>query len=263
MLNYLLPITTAFLALLYLLKDWDAHRKSWRRVAVLCVIIAIGIGGTVNNYYAEKRYQLDQEKIAGLQKAVETANKNQEDNTKQFVDAFGKLSQKVADLQTEVSTAGLQKTADQLKAELAATQKALIQPKAILAFTFAKSWIDLPAIRKVTLPVKNDIVHVEFTVMNETDTTALDGELTIIICDDCKFASEPPLFVKLPGQRDTHRILKFDRIFAKTELKILSADIQVPSHIDAIEFGVVYRCKNCIIPEPKANAGIIVLDRKG
>ena len=197
MLNYLLPITTAFLAFLYLLKDWDAHKKSWRRVAVLCLIIAIGIGGAVNNYYAEERYRRDQEKIAGLQKAVETANKSQEDNTKQFVDAFGKSSQKVADLQTEVSTAGLQKTADQLKTELAATQKALIQPKAILTFTFAKPRNDAPAIRKVVLPVKNDIVHVEFTVENETDTPALDGELTIIISDNCKFTSEPPHFRKL------------------------------------------------------------------
>jgi hypothetical protein len=113
--NYALPIAAAFLALLMLAKDWDAHRTSWRRVAVLGLIIATGIGGAINNHYTKKKsdaqHQLDQNQIAGLQKAIDTANKNQQDNTEQFVDAFGKLFQKVSDLQTQVKTADLRKQA--------------------------------------------------------------------------------------------------------------------------------------------------------
>src|SRR5260370_14289159 len=113
--NYILPISAAFLALLQLAKDWGAHKTSWRRVTVLVLIVAIGLGGAINSYYTDRKSAVqhlsDQNQIAGLQRAVETANKNEQENTKEIVNAFGKLSQKVSDLQTQMSTAGLRKEA--------------------------------------------------------------------------------------------------------------------------------------------------------
>lgn len=229
------------------------------------VIILTGIGGAINNRIRdeETRTQTDRLRgqIDGLRESVETAYKSQQDTTKQFLEAFNEASQKLSNLQTQVRTAGLQKEADRLKAELEATRKALIPPKAALTFTFERPRADDPILRTVTLPVKNDVVHAQFTVRNDTDVAALNGELTLIICDACKFAAEPPLFAKLPGQPDTQRNYKFDRLLPKTELRTLSADIKVPPNTSAVELTVSYRCVNCIVPEPKANTGIILLSR--
>ena len=265
MLTYAINIATIFLALLYLAKDWESHKKSWRRLTVLCLIVLIGVSGIVNTHYVNKKIdsqrQADQKTIAGLKEAVDTANRNQEDNTKQFVNAFDKMSQKLNELQTQVKTAGLQKEADQLRTELRATQRAMVPPKAALTFTFERPRPDDALLQTVTLPVKNDVVHVEFTVRNETEVPALNGELTLIICNACKFATEPPFFEKLPGQADTQRNYKFDRILPKSELKTLSADIKVPPTGSAVELTVGYRCVNCIIAETKANTGTILLSR--
>ncbi len=113
MLNYMLPIAAAFLAALQLAKDWGAHQTTWRRVVVLSLIVLVGIGGALNNYYsgrkASKQHDDDQRRIAALKQAVDSANENQKINTEQFVDALGKVSQKVSDLQTRVRTEELQK----------------------------------------------------------------------------------------------------------------------------------------------------------
>ena len=261
----MLPLFTALLALFYLLKDWDAHKTSLRRLIVLFLIIGIGVGGMFSNYFTVKKYndqhQKDQGLMAGLQTAVETANKNQEDNTKHFLDAFGKLSQKVSDLQTQVNTAQLRKEAEQLRVELAATQKALIPPKATLNFTFPRPRPDAPLLRTITLPVENNIVHVEFAIKNDTDVPALDGQITLRICNLCNFASEPPNFRRLEGQPDTQRTLKFDRILPRTQVNIHSVDVQVPQEIKQIDFGITYRCRNCVLSDPRDNIGTIFLSR--
>lgn len=110
--------------------------------------------------------------------------------------------------------------------------------------------------------MKDGAVHVEFTVSNETDVPALDGEITVMICKECKFASEPAGFIKLPGHEDTERIYSFNRILPKTTLKILSVDIRVPPNVNRIEFAVAYRCQNCIIPPDEPSIGIVTLDRQ-
>jgi predicted negative regulator of RcsB-dependent stress response len=96
MLNYVLPIAIASLAGLQLAKDWVGHQTTWRRIIVLLLIVLIGTGGAVNYYYSSrktaKQHDDDQKQISALKQAVDTANQNQQANTKLFVDAFGKLS---------------------------------------------------------------------------------------------------------------------------------------------------------------------------
>src|SRR5208282_1857445 len=96
MLNYLPSLATVLLAVMQLAKDWGAHQTNWRRVLVLVAIVLLGVGGSVNTYYASRRsvsqHLDDQKRIAGLEKAVQTANANQEANTKQFVQSFKDLS---------------------------------------------------------------------------------------------------------------------------------------------------------------------------
>jgi outer membrane murein-binding lipoprotein Lpp len=264
-LNYGLPIATAALGILYLAKDWQSHKKSWRRLLGVGLIVLIGIGGAVNAHYSRKedvrlRGQY-REQVSSLQSAVLTANKNQENNTKQFLAAFGQLSNKVNELRAQVQTAGLREEADKLKTELESMQKVLKPRKAVLAFTFAKPRIDDPPLRTVTLPVKDDIVHVEFAVKNDSDVTALNGALTLIISNGCEFASEPQKFGKIPGAPNTQRSMSFDRIFPHTEGEDLNADIRVPKNISTMEIGVTYRCTNCDAPGTRANVGTVRLSR--
>ena len=148
MLNYVLLIAVTVLAIFGLIKDWEAYKKKWRRGGALFIIILIGIGGIINNYYREKdsREQHDQDQkqigglkteIVGLKSAVETTNQNQKDNIKLFVDTLGKyenyfrnLSYAINDLKrTQMSAAELQKKADQLKADVDAKANLISQMK--------------------------------------------------------------------------------------------------------------------------------------
>jgi predicted nucleic acid-binding Zn-ribbon protein len=113
-----------------LAKDWTAHKRLWRRVLVILLIIGITVLTGINIRKSEIQ-------IAGLREAVNTANQNQKDNTKLFVDVFGKigddihkLSQDVSDLRTQRNTAEFQKKADQLKADLEAQAKLVAELKA-------------------------------------------------------------------------------------------------------------------------------------
>lgn len=273
MLNYLLYIITVLLGVISLIiKDWGAYRKSSIRFVVLFLIVMSGLGGAVIQYFsdiraekkeqkAQEQYQEDQKKMAGLKESVETADKNQQENTKQFVDAFSRLSQKMSDLQTQVKTAELKKEVAELQAELQKTRKALNLPKTVLTFTFGKPDLDNPPIRTVTLPVKNDVVQVEFAIRNETDIPALDAEINIVICDTCKFASEPPQSTKIP-QIESRRFIRIPQILPRT-VGIMITDIQVPRAAVSIDFGITYRCRNCTVPsDPSANFGTVYLDRR-
>jgi hypothetical protein len=139
--KYIPTLATAFLAVLQLAKDWGAHQTTWRRAVVLSLILCLGVGGAINTYYSDRKavaqHAADQKQIAGLQKAVETANADQENNTKHFVQSFTGLSRQLSALQSQVDTAGLQKEAARLRTELESTQKALTPPKAELEFSLA------------------------------------------------------------------------------------------------------------------------------
>lgn len=130
--------------------------------------------------------------------------------------------------------------------------------KATLMFTFGNPHrIDEPTIREVTLPVKENVVHVEFAMKNETDVTAENGEMIFGVCAECKFASEPPLFSKNPGGAETRRNYAFDHLFARS-VSVFSADVQVPPHLASIEVGVTYRCLNCVVQETPLRGAVFL-----
>ena len=235
---------------------WKA--ESLIRVS-LALILLLAIGSAINNYYTGRRTSLqhsqDQAEITGLKTAVETANRNQEANTKQFVDAFGKLSQKVSDLQTGAATEALQKRLATVQLELQNTQKALAPgPKAKLLFTFFpfKNGImgtepSAEPSTDVTLPVNPDnTVHFEFTVLNLTYVDATEGQYAILVCDLCRFAKEPQGFTKLEGRPDTERYVSFAKIPAKSQGPILGKiDMLIPPGFANLQVGINYRCHTC------------------
>lgn len=264
-LNYILQFFTTILALLLLTKDWEALKKPYVRYPVFVLIILVGAGALLNNYlttqHNEKIRQQDNAAIIKLQQALDTSEQNRKDNTKEFLAEFSRLSQQVSELETEIQTAEFKKKAADLQADLETTRKALFSPKATLAFTFAKPHNDAPIIRTASFPVKDNVVHIDFAVENSTDVPAVDGHIILQICNACEFASEPPNFKKIHEGKDTERIRHFRQLLPKTLYKDFNADVKVPASIDRMEFGISYRCVTCIVPEPKANFGTVILSR--
>jgi len=251
LLNYGPYAITTAITLIFLYKDWKSFKKPFLRLTAISLILLLCIVGILNTFFTN---------IAN-EAAIKTANKNQEENTKQFFKEFDKLSQKIIDLKVDIKTSGLQQKADQLEAELKATQKAMISPKSTLKFTFKVPFSEEdPLVQKVVLPVKDDIVHLDFSIINQTEIPALNGELILTICDDCKFVTDPPRFHKTPGSVETQRNFTFERILQKTSVTF-NADIKVPSYASKTDIYLNSRCVNCIVSEPRENRGIILLTR--
>jgi hypothetical protein len=102
-------------------------------------------------------------------------------------------------------------------------------------------------IAEKTLPLGADgSFHVDFTVVNQTDVDAIDGEMVLQICDGCKFAKEPPEFTRLPGQDDRQRHKTFARIHSMVEFYTLSADIVAPPGARDVPLGMYFRCNTCV-----------------
>ncbi len=270
MLNYFLPIAASFIALLQLAKDWGAHQTTWRRGTALALIVLFGVGSAINNYYSSQRvatqHANDQVEIKGLKTAVETANRAQEANTTQFLNAFDKLSKEVRDLQTQVTTEKLQSKLMGIQAELQKTQKALAPgPKAELSFTFAP-FPNVPPDQPIvlvtdkTLPLSADgSVHVEFEIVNTTEIDAVDSEVDFQICNGCRYAKEPDGLGKLPGLADTQRYLYMRDLLAKMAYKILSVDVIPPPLVQTFFVGIEYRCHTCVIAKQPSSGLVRIL----
>jgi hypothetical protein len=251
--NITLSVAVTIIALFQLWKDWKAHAHPLRRWILLGVILFCGVGNVYMVWKTGKQHEADQQNIAGLKQAVDSATQSQESNTHQFVDSFGKLSQKVSDLQTEVRTEALQKKLATVQLELQNTQKALAPPKAKLLFTFLPYDVGVLGQKgvvpntDVTLPRNLGIVHVEFTVLNPTEVEAENGQITVIICQECRYAREPDGFTKLDDRPDYERYVPFSVIRAKGQYQTLRLDLFVPLQLKHVPVGVNYRCHNCDI----------------
>jgi hypothetical protein len=254
---YVLAVGVFLQAFVTLRKEWNEYESSkLRRLALvlLCVIAVLTVVSLYrdNTQRAEdKRQAAEQDKR--LQGQVEAANRAQTDNTTLFLKSFDTLNQQVGDLKTEVKTDALQKKLTTVQADLEATQRALAPgPKAVLAFSFWPFYNPAPPqsptiANQARFQANDDgSYHVEFTVVNLTDVDALDGEINLQVCDVCKFAKEPPGFLKLNGESDRERDQVFQRILARSHLPTMTADIIAPRDVN-FTVGISYRCRTCIV----------------
>jgi len=263
---YLLALGTTALGGFGIFKDWHNYKHPRVQKSVAAVFCLVGVLTLIRQYRddmnksAEKQRQTEAAKY--LQGQVEAANAAQKANTKLFLESFGKLSQKVNDLQAQVKTDDLQKKLTNVQAELQATEKALAPgPKSVLRFTFVLSPGTDPAepVTSITLPLTSEgLVHIPFTIMNSTDVTASDGEATLRVCEACKYATEPTDFRKLPGQPDTERNMPFNRVLPFTHLPEKSFDLSVPPAANKFEIGFGYRCQNCVLDKTLSKAIVYV-----
>lgn len=270
---YLLALGTLALGVFSLLKDWHSHSPTGRRaVAVfLCAVAGLTL---IRQYNEDAQRNTERQKQAEAAKRLDgqvaAANEAQKANTAMYLDSFGKLSQKVSDLQTQVKTDELQKRLANVQAELQATEKALAPgPKARLQFTFvpfhnppANSGDPVRPITETTLPVDSEhTVHILFSILNLTDVAASDGEITLIICEPCRFAKEPAGFTKLPGENETHRFKTFQNMLPQVSYTEGPIDVIINDDtIQRIAIGFQYRCRTCIV-EKTPPMGIVNLTR--
>ena len=245
--NYAIPLLTAVIALLQLVKDWGAHKATWRRGLVLLAIVALGIGGMVNVYINAKRANEQAATIKALTKAVETANTNQVQNTKVFTDSIERFSGKLRDLEIGVKTADLREEADHLREELAKTQKALVTPQAVLTpgIVVSPSRPDDLQLSTQLLVPNGQPVAFEISMKNISGVSARSGSFGIHICDVCKFHSEPPGFSRFHGQEEQERTLMFDRVVAGTHVPTIPIEVDVPDGWSQFNIGFRCLCENC------------------
>jgi hypothetical protein len=255
-LNYIPSLATVLLALMQLAKDWGAHQSNWRRAFVLVLIMLLGVGSAINIHYSSRRAGIqhveDQKQISGLEKAVETANKDQEANTKVFVKSFEDMGQKLNGLETQLKTAGLQKEAERLRTDLAETRAALTPPKAQFAASFGQisETLDNLGVRNISVTHSPDeTVAFTITVVNKSPIQAKNGSITVRICNLCEFAEEPKRLTRPPSAPPSDRSLTFPFFEAGTSENIpLKLKISVAHGI--MDVDVTVRCENCTV-DPK------------
>jgi hypothetical protein len=270
--TYVLQVITAGIAFFQLAKDWAAHKHDWRRRAVFSLIVLLMLLSLYSTHRSAKntadqhdkdvkrgtdQHNEDLQQISALKQSVETANTNQVENTKIFVKQFGDVSKQLTDLKTQVKTEELQTRVAQLQGELRKNIKAMEpSPKAELAWTFTHEPfkdIDEPDQKDMSATPIDGIVHVEVNFINRAFADALDGDLTIFVCDFCTFATEPTGFKHLAGAPQQQRMISFNRLLARTISNIMAFDVKVPADVSTVHIGMLYRCRTCKIPNADEN----------
>lgn len=167
---------------------------------------------------------------------------------KQAVATISHLTDKVSELQTKVETADLHKQVEDLKQELINNQKAMAPPpRATLQLDLSDnmpSSLFTPTLVSSRI-VKDGRFSLSFDVINATDSDAIDGFLVLIICDACRFASEPTGWKKIDGGLETRRNFDFQRYLSKTASQTFSVEIIPPVGASNVTVGIDYRCKTC------------------
>lgn len=246
--NYAIPLLTAILALLQLVKDWSAHQATWRRGLILASITLLGSIGIIAAYKTAQRANDQVSTIKALTTAVQTANANQVQNTKVFTDSIERFSSKLGTLEADVKTADLRDEADHLRSELTKTQKALVVPQAVLTpgiVASADKYDDLQLSTALLVPLGHP-VKFDVSLINNSGVSAHGGSFLLRICNECKFHSEPPGFTHVSGQPDFERTLAFDRV--STGMKIQTIPIEVDLPDKYTQLGVAFKatCDNCV-----------------
>jgi hypothetical protein len=145
-------------------------------------------------------------------------------------------------------------------------------PKAAIDFTFfpfinpgvrEDRPIPVPQIvTDVNLPISADgVVHVEFTVLNWTETVARNLSVLLTICESCKFAREPEGFTFLSGNNhQTQRTIAIPVLQAFSGYQQMTVDVIPPPAAPFFKIGIVDRCDTCV-PEMTPRKGTVHIMR--
>jgi hypothetical protein len=256
--SYILNFATAALAAFTLAKDWDAHKHRWRRGFVILAIVSLLSASAVNTHLtakksteqsqvATKQRQADVANIASLQTAVTTANLAQRANTKIFVDAFSTMTQRLNNMQSAIKTAGLEKEAIQLRADLASTRLILAPRKAQLEATFSElpdGYKGIPPKSISTNTSADGTLALKLHVVNTSANQAGPGGYIIRICTSCAYVDPPSDSIKVTGSDDNDRLIRFESLPASMQL-LSVMKVRPPSGSHSVALSVKISCSNC------------------
>jgi hypothetical protein len=231
----------------------DRHKyKKWQRRLLVILIFGAGAVSCVLVHQSEKSAREAEtrsgDQIAKLDQAVKSEKDDNARNYDRYTAQFNSLNDKINNLKTQVRTEKLQKELEDTQKELQANQKAMAPgPKARIEFSF----YDLSALRTDTdvtntvARVTENVAEVDFIVLNRTDVNAGAGRFWIIICDQCKFNSEPPGAVKVPGSPEQERMFSFDGMLNHVHSQTSKLQIEVPPNASLTQISFRYACTNC------------------
>jgi hypothetical protein len=267
--SYVSIVVLTAIALFQLIKDWSDYPRPVRWTVVALTVVS----GATGIFLVRSQAKESSENQINIQSLTQSVKDEKADNTRnadRYFKSFDQLNSQFNDLQAKVRTQDLQQQLLDTRKQLLATQRALAPgPKASLTFTFSPFTnppIGQPVVPStdVTLPENIDgSIHIDFNILNLSDVDALDGEITLQICDQCKFAKEPPEFSKLAGQRDTQRLFLFQRILARVAHRTLSADVVAPSTAQSFTMGILYRCHTCTLTDKPSLGTVHISGRNG
>lgn len=211
---------------------------------------------------AKAQESANEKQVADLQANVKAGNELLGQQRQDFLKQFSEMQDRVTELQTAIKTADLQNEAAQLRSDLEATRKSMEVSKATLSFTF---WEDSGEISNLaTLNIEDGVVKVPFTIMNGSDTDALDGTIIFHACDACKIVDTSPGFTKMDGQADNQRNFDFQHIFANSRAEKMQVSIAPPPNATIVSVGIEYRCRTCTLVKnrtsfPRDDQGTVLI----
>jgi hypothetical protein len=178
-----------------------------------------------------------------------------------FRNSFAELSEKIASLQTKAATQELSQELDKTRTELREAQSKLVPPRANVFPSFWSPELPTSQLPAVTTTAKliNNTISVDFFAFNKSDTAAMNGVITIRICNACKYAREPEGSRTIKGVEEHDREFPFMIIYPHAGLHKCRAEIIPPEGLEQIPFDTTASCQNC---EPQPLQRFIVIVQK-
>jgi hypothetical protein len=256
---YALQTLLGLVALFGVLKDWKEYARFKKPVAVIVLVgtIAVYLLSLFETYDTRRDARLKEEtasrkeveskkQIEVLTEQVSQEREENKQNANGFRTSFSQLYDKYSELAARSKNPDLIREIKRTQNELKATQDKLNQPKARLnaGFWAATDSYDFP--HEINIPRRPDgSVAFDICASNPTDVTALNGAFDVRICRLCKFAKEPQGSNHVSGSREEDREIKFDHIFAHSNIQKYAIEVIPPPSAARFQVDIFYRCENC------------------
>lgn len=222
----------------------DTYRYTAAKWAAVAVMIVFGFLMGVNTY--KERAARAQEKIDRAKDKTESTQ-----TSGGIIKSVDHVSGELKDFKDKIKPDEIRREMTGLRSTM---EKVLHPPRATMLFTFAPypepAVLGGPMIpvRDINLPLNSDgSVRVRFTFLNVSDVLAETLQVSLMICNGCKFAKEPEGFTRVPGSHETERNYVYGDAPARGGVAEVAADIIPPSGAPSFGIRVRHRCKSCVL----------------
>jgi hypothetical protein len=237
-----------------------AGLRRYRKVVLITAAIMAFLFGTrqtynsyrVTNDEAKKHFeerQQDRDQIIRLQTSLRDLGEQNALQYKHNHDQLHEIEEQVTKLKLSKLSAEDRAKIEALQLELA--QAVAPKPKAKLDLSFYQRGIKTGEIHKTAYAHANgDVFSFSFFVENNSNVNANHVKLWIRICQECKFHTEPPGAIKVPGAEDFERLYTNFDVPVGVSYQKMDVEVEMPSPFNAMPATFDYRCDDCEI-EPE------------